>query len=126
MKQNKSWTVRLTGACECFSEKDEHGQIEVSNFCQLKDKCSKYELWRLLYSSSQGLPAGTVPPLQIPFTTALLRAGLYTRTEIISAICEVFDVQISRANQIYQNTVTKLKNKGVNCLKTDNNIRYLN
>lgn len=126
MKPNKSWTARLTGSCECFSEKDEQGKVTVSNVCQLENKCSKYELWRLLYSSSQGLPAGTIPPLQIPFTTALLRSGLYTRTEIISAICEVFNVKVQRSNQIYQNTLTRLKEKGVSCLKTDDNIRYLN
>jgi hypothetical protein len=125
MRDSKSWTVRLAGACECFSEPDENGQVEISPFCPLKNNCTKYGLHSLFDANAHGLPAGTVPPLQIPFVMALLRSGLYTRAEIISATCEVFKVGINRANAIWYNTTKKLKESGIECLKNDEGIRYL-
>jgi hypothetical protein len=125
MRNLKSWTVRLAGACECFSETNPRGQIEIKPECPLKETCSKYGLHTLFNASLNGHEPGFLPPLQVPFTMAILRSGLYTRPEIISAICEVFHVTINRANAIFYNTTKKLKESGIECLKADDGIRYL-
>jgi hypothetical protein len=118
MKEAKSWTARLAGVCSCFSEPDEEGHIKISETCPMMERCSRYALWTLLKRTD-------VPPLQIPFTIAIMRTGLYSRAEIVSALCEVFQVSISRANVIWSNSLIKLKSSGLDCYKTKEGKRYI-
>ena len=125
MKSHHEWSTRLAGSCPCFSENLHGIGITVEPECKLLNQCTRYDLWKLLQAKSPLDPTKEIPPLQIPFTTALMKSQLFTRSEIISSICSVFQVGVRRSTSIWGETLKNLNTKNMECVKGENNIRYI-